>query len=145
MRIANERLNITKDAYIMRGVPGSGKSTKAAELAGDKGVIHSTDTYFMVAGQYRYDPSKLQEYHSRNQAAFEQSLQDGVPVVICDNTNVRVAHMLPYITVARRYGYRVHIVELPHPDPVVAAQRNSHGATEDTIRRMLRNWEIWQE
>ena len=37
-----------KYAYIMRGIPGSGKSTAAKKIAGEEGKIHSTDTYFMV-------------------------------------------------------------------------------------------------
>lgn len=134
-----------KIAYIMRGVPGSGKSTKAAALAGPTGVIHSTDAYFMINGHYEYDPTRLREYHNRNKTAFEKSLRAGVEVVICDNTNVLVEHMTPYIELARRYGYVVCVVELPHPDPAIAAQRNLHGASEEVIRRMLEKWEAWQE
>jgi adenylate kinase family enzyme len=50
----------------MRGVPGSGKSTKAKQLAGIKGLIYSTDDFFMKNGDYVYDPSKIGEYHDRN-------------------------------------------------------------------------------
>ena len=32
---------------LMRGVPGSGKSTKAKLLAGNKGVVYSTDDFFI--------------------------------------------------------------------------------------------------
>jgi adenylate kinase family enzyme len=39
----------------MRGLPGSGKSTKAKKIAGEHGVIYSTDDFFMVNGQYVYD------------------------------------------------------------------------------------------
>lgn len=39
----------------MRGVPGSGKSTKAKKLAGSNGVIYSTDDFFMKNGEYIYD------------------------------------------------------------------------------------------
>lgn len=132
---------MAKIAYIMRGVPGSGKSTIAARLAGDNGVIHSTDQYFMVDGVYVYDPTKLQECHTKNQTAFDASLQAGIPVVICDNTNVRLEHMRPYIEAANRHGYEVQIITVPHPDPAVAAARNTHGASLKTIERMIRRWE----
>lgn len=39
----------------MRGLPGSGKSTKAKKIAGELGVIYSTDDFFMVNGQYVFD------------------------------------------------------------------------------------------
>lgn len=50
----------------MRGVPGSGKSTKAKQLAGIKGLVYSTDDFFMKNGDYVYDPSKIGEYHDKN-------------------------------------------------------------------------------
>jgi adenylate kinase family enzyme len=50
----------------MRGIPGSGKSTTAKKLAGETGKIHSTDNYFMVDGEYKFDPSKIREYHEAN-------------------------------------------------------------------------------
>jgi adenylate kinase family enzyme len=36
----------------MRGLPGSGKSTKAKVLAGEQGVIFSTDDFFIVNGKF---------------------------------------------------------------------------------------------
>ena len=38
--------------YIMRGLPGCGKTTRAKELV-EKGVILSTDDFFMIGEQYR--------------------------------------------------------------------------------------------
>ena len=54
----------------MRGIPGSGKSTTAKKIAGETGKIHSTDNYFMVDGEYRFDPKKLKENHEANYNAF---------------------------------------------------------------------------
>ena len=50
----------------MRGLPGSGKSTKAKKIAGEIGVIYSTDDLFMVDGQYKYDAKMIGEYHDKN-------------------------------------------------------------------------------
>lgn len=127
--------------YIMRGVPGSGKSTHARELAGTKGAIHSTDTYFVVNGEYRFDPTKLSDNHRRNLEAFRESLRQGVSIVICDNTNVLHEHYEPYIAAAVEFGYLVEIRLMPHPKPKVAAERNVHGVEEQVIQRMLDRWE----
>lgn len=54
-------------AYIMRGIPGSGKSTIAKIIAGDTGKIHSTDDFFYNPyGEYCFDPKLLKEYHEKN-------------------------------------------------------------------------------
>ena len=34
---------MTKFAFIVRGVPGSGKSTTAQYLAGEEGIVHAVD------------------------------------------------------------------------------------------------------
>jgi predicted kinase len=130
-----------RKVYIMRGVPGSGKSTLARTLVGDEGVIHSTDSFFEVDGIYVFDGTKLEECHQRNLAAFRESLKNGVPIVICDNTNVKRVHFEPYVAAAREFDYEVEFKVMPHPDPRTAAERNVHGVGLAIIQRMIRAWE----
>jgi tRNA uridine 5-carbamoylmethylation protein Kti12 len=128
-------------ALIMRGVSGSGKSTRARLLAGATGVVHSTDDYFYVNGVYRFDPAKFAQYHRRNLEAFRASLAAGVPIVICDNTNTRRWEFAPYVKAAEDAGYLITVVSLPHPDVAVAAARNTHGVPAEMIKRMIDRWE----
>lgn len=125
----------------MRGVPGSGKTTMARAIAGKKGVIHSTDEFFVEKDIYNFDPIKLRENHEKNLKGFTESLKKGIPIVICDNTNIKRSEFEPYIRAAKQHGYEVKIVSLPHPDPEVAAKRNSHGVGADAIRRMIEKFE----
>ncbi len=145
-----------KFAFIMRGIPGSGKSTVAkmiargcfpgqANLDGSKwfsdAVIHSTDDLCMVDGVYQFDAALAGERHAQNLQNFKDSCAAGKPCVIVDNTNVKTEQYLPYIKAAEAAGYRVVIVELPHPAPIVAAQRNAHGVPIETINQMVLDWE----
>ncbi len=127
--------------YIMRGVPGSGKTTIAKSLSGEAGIIHSTDNYFMQDGVYHFDPSLLAENHQKNFQAFCESLSRKIPVIICDNTNVKREHWTPYARAAEHAGYLVAVVTMPHPYPAVAAKRNTHGVPEYDITKMLQIWE----
>jgi len=128
-------------AYVMRGVPGSGKSTLAKRLVDGIGVIHSTDDYFYVDGEYRFDPEKLREHHDRNFSAFCASLSNKVPVVVCDNTNTKRWHFERYAEAAVRAGYLVAFVIMPHPSPEVAAQRTIHKVPASVIQRMIDEWD----
>ena len=130
-----------KIAYIMRGVPGSGKSTVAKILAGPHGIIHSTDSYFIENGEYLFKPHLLKRNHELNFEAFSQSLSKGIPIIICDNTNVRKIHFMPYIEEAQKNCYIVAVVSMPHPEIEVAATRNIHGVTASVIHRMIEQWE----
>jgi len=125
----------------MRGVSGSGKSTRAGELAGPYGKIHSTDSYFYKKGKYCFDPKRLAEYHHLNFEAFRRSLEKGVTVVICDNTNIRHRDYRHYIGAAQKAGYDWFIVEMSEPSPILAAVRNIHGVPQKIIERMMSNWE----
>lgn len=132
---------MTKKAIVMRGLPGSGKSTRAREIAESIGKIHSTDDFFMEDGVYRFDPAKLAENHYRNYVAFVESLNAGEPVVICDNTNTEKWEYRSYAEAARRFGYEVEIVKMPHLAPEVLAARTTHGVPVQVIRNMLARWE----
>lgn len=146
---------------LMRGIPGSGKSTIARSLAGvvneeiikdgrhryqygttgSMGAVLSTDFYFMDSGEYRFDPSKLGDYHGQNQACCEDLMVDGEPVIVIDNTNTQIWEMEPYVNLATEYGYKVVVVEIPHPPIDVAMARNSHGVPREALERMVKRWQ----
>ncbi len=146
---------------LMRGIPGSGKSTIARSLAGvhddhivkdgkhryqygsigAMGAVLSTDFYFMDSGEYVFNPAKLGEYHGQNQAACADLMVDGEPVIVIDNTNTQIWEMAPYVEMAKDNGYKVVVVSIPHPPIDVAVTRNSHGVPRAAIERMVKRWE----
>lgn len=130
-----------KVAYIMRGVPGSGKTTVAKMLANGTGAVCSTDDFFFVDGEYRFDPDQLQKNHDRNFEKFCRSLHEGAPIVICDNTNVKRWHFERYVHAAKQSGYLVVFVVMSHPRPEVAAKRSIHRVPALTIQLMIEGWE----
>ena len=97
----------------MRGVSGSGKSTLARELAEkhEGAVILSTDDYFMVEGQYVFEPRMIGANHRRNQERARKKMQEKTPCVIIDNTNTQAWEMKPYVLAALELGYQVEIHE----------------------------------
>ena len=136
-----------KIAFIMRGVPGSGKSTMAEQLVARydnarlSWAIHSTDALSYVDGKYDFDLKKLGARHEQNYKNFRASVSDGVPVVICDNTNITRKEFRPYVEIALTRGYRVVYVEMPHPPAGLAALRTKHGVPVEVIEKMLERWE----
>lgn len=132
-----------KLAIIMRGIPGSGKST-VANMISEKmnGVIHSTDSYSISeSGVYNFNVDDLEMNHAKNQEAFKASLEKGVPVVICDNTNTQKWEMGKYVKSAEEAGYWVVYITMPQPSLQVAVERNIHDVPEPVIKGMIENWE----
>ena len=125
----------------MRGIPGSGKTPRAIELAGTYGKVHSTSDYFLIDGEYRFDPREQRQNHADNYDAFVESLAFGITPVVCDNTNVRRWEYARYVKVAQDHGYEVEIIVMPHPDPETASQFGVHHVPVEQIIRMIENWE----
>ena len=101
-----------KTLYIVRGVPGSGKSTFAKSIGG----IHiETDQFFMENGKYNFDITKIKLAHK-----------------YCQNQTE------PYFKLAEKYGYRTFslIVENRHGGV------NEHDVPEDKLELMKNRFEV---
>lgn len=91
-----ERINTgDRVCVIMRGLPGSGKSSLAQQIIEEtvknaKDHIVSADNFFMQRGVYRYDSSKIEQAHNEAQQMFAQKASLGYSPLIVDNTNVEV-------------------------------------------------------
>lgn len=136
------------------GLPGSGKSTMVKELSfrersdGKRVVICSTDDFFMVNGSYKFNPSKLTEYHARNFQKFALALADAADLVILDNTNLRAEHRETYVRLAKAMGYTVEyrvVGGFTEEECMVYAGRNVHGVPLDGIRRMASSVQLPEE
>lgn len=124
-----------KTVYIMRGLPGSGKSTYTKKNFPDATVC-SADSFFMNEGEYRFDPSKLAWAHQQCQEYFSAAVEvfNDFEVVV-DNTNTTSKEMKFYIEKALENHYNVVILEF-YVTPEVSAARNTHGVPLEAIKRM---------
>jgi predicted kinase len=101
-------------AVVMRGVPGAGKSTFVASLsalAPGRVTVCSSDAFFMQDGMYNFSLAQLPEAHASCRTAFNAAVAAGRPIVVVDNTNVRVRHYHEYAATAQAAGYTVVVVE----------------------------------
>lgn len=145
---------MTKRLIIMRGLPGSGKSTMVktfTQQASDKRLtctVHSTDDFHLeLKGglfEYVFKPDKLRYFHEQNLAHADTSMSMGVNVVIIDNTNTTWKEIKPYVEAGAKHGYDIEVTEPTTSwakDPVECAKRNTHGVPLEAIQRMLDRWE----
>lgn len=141
---------------ILRGIPGSGKSTYAAKLVvqcsvakqpyeNTQAVICSASEYFMQetiddydGPVYRFNPRELPSAHAHCLRKYVNELLHGTSsLVIVDNTNISVAEIAPYYALAEAYGHEVKIVTLICK-PLLAASRNIHNVPWGKIDQMYR-------
>lgn len=131
---------------LMRGVTGSGKSTRARELQEQNpgAKILSTDDLFIVEGEYRFDPDLLEKNHRTNQERCRLAMLEKTTTIIIDNTNIMPWEMRPYHLLAQEHGYETTILEIP-PPPLEELLRRQESRTDkrvprETLERMLERW-----
>jgi len=121
---------------IMRGTPGSGKSTWARNWASaNTAVIASADDFFHTGpnGEYRFVSSRIGDAHMQCWERFVAALAMGYNVVV-DNTNCTAKEIERYYNYALEKGCDVEIIEVQSTPE--SWKRNSHGVPEASIRRM---------
>lgn len=131
--------------YLIRGLPGSGKSTFADKMlsAGVVDVVLSADDFMVDAeGSYHFRPQRLSEVHRKCQHATRRHLRVGHRVAVA-NTFVKRWEVVPYLTIASDLGVTVKMISVFDGgcDDATLATRNIHGVPLPTIIRMRRSYQ----
>jgi predicted kinase len=124
-----------KILYIVRGIPGSGKSTFANSL---DCPVFEADMYFMIDGEYKFDVSKIKLAHNWCKLRVEHSMEDNLQKIAVSNTFTQEWEMEPYYEMAKQYGYTVFSVIIENRHGGV----NEHGVPEDKLKMMKDRFEV---
>lgn len=142
----------TQQLILLRGIPGSGKSTMAKFIVLD-GIIHSTDDLIEATGDYRGfftkmiesgDFTDLSRMHSKNLSNAVKSMKDGVTRIVIDNTNIKANEPKAYVVAALEMGFdedNIHIFDVGTRDLSAKelAESNTHGVPLDKIKMMMQS------
>jgi len=102
-----------KELFLIRGCPGSGKST-FAKLLGGKHI--EADMFFMKDGEYQFDFTKLKDAHRWCQTMVGSWMSDSEERIVVSNTFTQEWEMKDYYDWAKDFDYKVFsvIVENTH-------------------------------
>lgn len=123
--------------YILRGLPGSGKTTFAKTLCdgivadGRPCMMVAADDYFYGPDGYVYRPEFISDAHDYCQRVVAAALKDKIDCIV-HNTCTRDKDVELYIDMAKEYTqpYTVIVVENRHGNDSV------HGVPLKTLDRM---------
>lgn len=125
-----------KTLYIIRGLPGSGKTTLAKKLAGTN--VCEADNYFTNdREEYNFDASKLSEAHYHCKVMCRLLMEEQEENIAVSNTSSMRWEFAEYVAMAQEHGYR--IVEITLTGDTYA---NTHNVPESTIEAMKTRWEL---
>ena len=123
-----------KTMYIVRGLPGSGKTTLARRIA--EKVFAADDFFYELGGgTYDFDPKRLGEAHAACQVNTEAALMSAIESVAVANTFTQSWEAEPYYKMAEKHGYSVFVIECQ------SDFGNVHDVPPEAIEKMAARWE----
>ena len=129
-----------KTLYLIRGLPGSGKSTFATGMAKALGAPHyEADLYHTnESGEYKWKPENVGAAHAWCQQWTQHAMVAGYPDIFVSNTFTTEKELKPYLQLAQMLNYRVVslVVENRHGNESV------HGVPAETMTKMRNRFSI---
>jgi hypothetical protein len=136
-----------KRVFLLRGLPGSGKTTLAQALVGTFNCVaefFEADHYMINSeGVYEFQPDRLKDCHESCLMHYRAFLKDNVfskhALAIVSNTFTQQWEMVPYIDAAQQAGFQVTtlIVENRHGSESIHVDMIGR-----TIDKMMHRFEI---
>lgn len=129
---------------IIRGIPGSGKSTYAKKIKHDlfesgNSVTHfEADMFFMKDGKYNWNPKLAPIAHKWCYNSVFKSFDSGTNVVIVSNTFVKLGDMNTYIKEAESRNIDVTVYRMEN------RFKNVHEVPEETLNKMSESFQDYE-
>lgn len=135
-----------KIALVMRGTPGSGKSTFSNFLKSKCGAkVHEVDLLHTSSGIFDWNYELADDFYEKNFNNFRKSCQNSESLVIADCMNLYYKDVEKYASCARSMGYHVYVVTADILNPQIGATRNLHGVELEKIVKMRETFENWPQ
>jgi predicted kinase len=122
-----------KTLYIVRGLPGSGKSSLAKKVTE---LVYSADDFFTnKKGEYNFNAKLLGKAHEWCWGKVRDAMFIGVEAVAVANTFTQAWEAEKYYKIAEEYGYSVFVIECQNNFG------NVHDVPQESIDAMKKRWE----
>jgi predicted kinase len=124
-----------KQAVVMQGVSGSGKSTYINRKLRHYEVVSADNFFINEDGVYQFNVRLLADAHAACMRDWLEMLYQQEPKICCDNTNLSLWEMAPYVMSANAMGYEVRVIRAS------GNFKNVHGVPEEAVAAMRRRME----
>ena len=133
--------NIHKSIILLRGLPGSGKSTLSKVLSENgKYPVFSVDDFFTdpQSGKYDFEFDKNHLAYKQCELNTLKSLQAGIEKVFVANTFTLDWEIEPYFKMAADNNYVIFVVTVEKHH----SANNIHEVSEEQIRKMAEKYQV---
>lgn len=122
--------------YLIRGLPGSGKSWLAEAIAAftdNVEICEADDYHYNKYNVYEWKPENVHTSHLWCQAKCRLAMQEMMNVVV-SNTSVKQKEVNVYLDMARDFGYNVMVINCQ------STFNSVHDVPQEVIESMRRKF-----
>lgn len=128
-----------KILHIIRGLPGSGKTTIACSIVPDGNRLEA-DFFHIRNEKYDFDRNNLGKAHDWCKLELERKMRSSITPLSVSNTFITNKEIKPYLDLAKQYGYIVQIITIEN-----IVFKSEHNVPKNIIEKMKNNWESYFE
>lgn len=125
---------------ILRGLPGSGKTTLAKLLSGETWPVFSIDDYFTdpvtQAYHFRFEDNHLA--YKACEAGTEQAMKAQSEKIFLHNTFTLAWEIEPYFKLAALHGYQVFVATVEN----YHGNKNRHEVSDEQLKKMAEKYKV---
>ena len=127
--------------FIVRGLPGSGKSSlvkRLLSLYDDTSVHYEADDYWVKNGSYDFNTKFLAKAHEECFDNVTSSMQRRVTNIFVSNTFTTEREINIYLELAKKYNYNTFVIIVENRNET----ESIHNVPKETLEKMHNRFNI---
>ncbi len=134
-------MNSKFSLILLRGLPGSGKTTLAKVLSENNTYpVFSVDDYFTdeLTGEYIFNFQNNHLAYKQCETLTHDAMQLALPKVLVHNTFTMEWELEPYFKLAKKFNYLVFVVTVEK----FHHNKNVHEVSEEQLQKMAEKYKV---